>query len=82
MSKHTTTVMIFDDQLRSISARLDGLNKVWHEQEASGVYLEFPEKFIVRADDDHSVLGFIVSSDDGFWAFQPATVAQQEANEL
>lgn len=82
LSKETETVLIFDDQLRSISARLDGLNKIWHEQEASGVYLDFPERFVVRGDDDHSALGFIVTTDDGYWAFRPATLAEQEANEL
>lgn len=82
LSKETETVLIFDDQLRSISARLDGLNKIWHEQQATGVYLDFPERFVVRGDDDHSALGFIVSSDDGYWAFRPATLAEQEANQL
>jgi hypothetical protein len=79
--KSEETVLLFDDQLRSIASRLDALNKVWHDQPA-GVYLEFPEEFAVRSDDDDSCLGFFVESGDGFWAFRPAIVEEQEDNKL
>lgn len=70
------TIPLYHDQLSSIGGILKTLDDIVRHQETSEINMEFPEDFKIRGEEDELLGRAVLSDDEEYWAFHPATTEE------